>query len=269
MISGDFSNKVEDIIRSVSADVIMPRFGSLRSDQISEKSPGDLVTVADQEAEELLSEALQGLLPGSVVVGEESVAADERILGFVDGHDPVWLIDPIDGTRNFVNGSESFGVMVALLGDGVANASWIWLPAHERMYTAVRGQGAFRNNTPIDDAVVLKNPSEMSGTIKRRYLPAELNAQVSAAAAGFGSVDVGQFCAAVEYVNLAERSTDFVLYGRVFPWDHIPGALLVEETGGAVRWFDGSHYEHRANGFGILAVADRPNWESVAHVVLR
>ncbi len=269
MIDGDFSARVEDIIQSVASTVIMPRFRSLKSGDVSEKSPGDFVTVADREAEEQLSTALIGLLPGSVVVGEESVAADERLLGLLDSDGPVWLIDPIDGTGNFVNGSDSFGVMVALLQGGVTLGSWIWLPVHELMYTAVKSQGAFRNNTPLGDEPGVKIPSQMSGTIKRKYLPAELNAQVSAAAAGFAGINVGHYCAAVEYAGLAERTNDFILYGRVLPWDHIPGTLLVEETGGAVRWFDGDSYTHRLNGFGILAVADRPNWAPVAKVMFK
>ncbi len=269
MIDGDFSARVEDIIRSVASSTIMPRFRSLRKRDVIEKSPGDFVTVADREAEEKLSDALMSLLDGSVVVGEESVSADERLLGLLDSESPVWLIDPIDGTGNFVNGSDSFGVMVALLHGGVTLGSWIWLPVHELMYTAVKGQGAFRNNTPLSDEPATKIPSQMSGTIKRKYLPAELNAQVSATAAGFAGIDVGQYCAAVEYAGLAERTNDFILYGRVLPWDHIPGALLVEETGGAVCWFDGDPYSHRLNGFGILAVADRPNWEPVAKVMFK
>ncbi|MEZ5342386.1 MAG: inositol monophosphatase family protein [Acidimicrobiales bacterium] len=179
----------------------------------------------------------------------------------------MWLIDPIDGTGNYVNGSDAFGVMVALVVDGVAQASWIWLPVAELMYTAVRGQGAFRNNTPIDDASSTKAPSQMSGTIKRRYLPPDMNAKVSATAAGFGAVGVGQYCAAVEYAALAERDGDFILYGRVLPWDHVPGALLVAETGGAVRWLDGSDYTHKHDGFGILAVADEANWSAVSGVM--
>ena len=76
-------------------------------EQINEKTPGDLVTIADHEAEARLTEALAGLIPGSRVVGEEAVSVDP---GLLDGLDQgcVWLVDPLDGTGNFVAGSPHF-----------------------------------------------------------------------------------------------------------------------------------------------------------------
>jgi hypothetical protein len=91
---------VEKLIRSVAAEQIMPRWQHLLQEQINEKTPGDLVTIADKEAEARLTEALAGLIPGSRVVGEEAVSADPRLL---DGLDQgcVWLVDPLDGATSW------------------------------------------------------------------------------------------------------------------------------------------------------------------------
>ena len=95
---------VENIIRAGAAEQIMPRCRKLAEHDVEMKGVNDPVTVADKESERHLTMQLQDYLPGSVVVGEESFAKDPSILAHIDGSHPVWIIDPIDGTRNFVSG---------------------------------------------------------------------------------------------------------------------------------------------------------------------
>src|ERR1700743_2075316 len=106
---------VDQIIREVAAEQIMPRFRQLAEGDIEMKGVNDPVTVADKEAERVLTERLTAYLPGSVVVGEESFAKDKAIMSHLDNEHPVWIIDPIDGTRNFVAGNPEFAVMIALV----------------------------------------------------------------------------------------------------------------------------------------------------------
>src|ERR1700720_3643047 len=96
------SEKVRRLIVEVADDEIMPRFEKLAAGDISEKSPGDVVTVADVAAEQRLPPALRALMRGSLVGGGEAVAADPAVLALLEGDDPVWVVDPIDGTANFV-----------------------------------------------------------------------------------------------------------------------------------------------------------------------
>ncbi|MFD0631792.1 inositol monophosphatase family protein [Catenulispora yoronensis] len=133
--------EVEDIIRSVNEAVVLPRFRSLRDSDIAMKGPMDPVTVADREAEELLRDRLTAFLPGSVVVGEEAVSDDPLALRALTGPAPVWIVDPIDGTRNFVAGSSRFSTLVALSVEGVLQASWSYAPVLGRVGTALAGQG--------------------------------------------------------------------------------------------------------------------------------
>ncbi|GAA2751583.1 hypothetical protein GCM10010440_64410 [Kitasatospora cinereorecta] len=105
MISARDVSEVDRIVREVAEQEIVSRFGRLVAGEIAEKAPGDLVTVADRAAEEALTARLTALLPGSAVVGEEAVSADPGVLKALDGPDPVWIVDPIDGTHNFVAGN--------------------------------------------------------------------------------------------------------------------------------------------------------------------
>ena len=102
-------DQVGELIREVAATIVLPRFRHLSSDEIQQKAPGDLVTVADKESERALTSGLTALLPGSRVVGEESVAADPSLIERVGEGGAVWIVDPVDGTNNFAAGKTQIG----------------------------------------------------------------------------------------------------------------------------------------------------------------
>lgn len=138
------STDVEEAVRKVAAAEIMPRFRRLAAHEIEQKAgPHDLVTDADRNAELYLTQVLGALLPGSVVVGEEAVHANPATYEAIQGDAPVWIVDPVDGTRQFVHGNDGFCTLVALVRHGVLHASWTYAPARDQLATAVRGGGAF------------------------------------------------------------------------------------------------------------------------------
>ena len=96
---------VADLIRTVAAEVILPRFQNLAAHEVIEKAANDLVTIADRESEARLSEGLARLLPEASIVGEEACAADPSLLAALS-NDLCWIIDPIDGTGNFAAGTD-------------------------------------------------------------------------------------------------------------------------------------------------------------------
>ena len=101
--------KVVAVIQETAAEIILPRFKALTTEQIKEKSgPGDLVTIADIEAEEKLSKAFKQLLIGSKVVGEETTSKKPETINLLGSESLVWVIDPIDGTKNFTKGNHLF-----------------------------------------------------------------------------------------------------------------------------------------------------------------
>jgi len=249
--------RVDAAIREVAAAEIMPRFRNLAEADMREKQPGQLVTVADTEAERRLTPMLMDLLPGSVVVGEEGVAEDTSRLAWVASEASVWLVDPVDGTQNFAEGKPVFATMVALLRQGRAVASWIYDPVSGRMAMAEQGSGAF-----FDDARLAVTAA----------VPVEgMRARLSGKAAKRLHDKVGSIfnlrCAGHEYLTLARGDAHFGLYRRLYPWDHAPGELLFREAGGFAARLDGSAYDPAEVDASLLLAPDRDSWAALQALI--
>lgn len=255
-------------IQEVAAEVIEPRFGRLAAGDVSEKTAGELVTTADRQAEEQLTIRLSALLPGVPVVGEEGAADDPHLLDLVGTERRVWLVDPLDGTNNFINGSPDYAVMVALVEDGSAVASWIWLPQTPAMYTAEQGGGAYRDGARLRQEAAPSDPADLRGVAKTRFLDDATRAAVAGNRHRFAAVDAGWSCAGVEYPKLVAGEVDFILYWRTLPWDHAPGVLLLEEAGGHARRPGGRAYLAAEQGPGLLLAADPGTWRRVRDALL-
>ncbi|ADM09980.1 putative inositol monophosphatase [Parvularcula bermudensis HTCC2503] len=252
---------VDHLLREASADFVLPRFQSLSAADIETKSgPNDLVTVADREAEAWLTPRLAALVPGSTVIGEEAVAADPARLRHLETAGPVWLVDPVDGTANFVKGQPQFGLMVALIDEGVTKAGFIFAPIEDAMAVAIKGEGARLNGAPLS-ARPQRQFSEAVGDYSSRYVRAPLRQKLTCAVERAQATRQGH-CSAYAYLDTARGKIDFVLQYLMNPWDHAAGALLVEEAGGAVRFLqDGRPYtpENRAPE-AMLAVGVAEDW---------
>ena len=254
---------VAELIRTVAATVVLPRFRRLAAEDVRQKSPGDLVTVADQESERALTEGLTALLPGSVVVGEEGVAADPSLLSRVGDRGAVWIVDPVDGTNNFAAGKEPFAVMVALVRAGEPVASWIYDVVGDRMTLAEAGSGAYLDGVRVKTRTDDPGAAALRGVIARKYLPADLRAQVDAHATELGEVTDGRHCAGYEYPAVATDEQQFALFWRILPWDHVPGSLIIREAGGTVLHLDGSAYRPTDDDRGLLVAANDDVWHTV------
>ncbi len=252
---------VLDLIRAVAAEELIPRFRRLASSDVHEKSPGEVVTVADWAAEAALSEGLLRLLPGSVVVGEEASHRDRALLAQINGHECAWLVDPLDGTGHFAAGREPWGLMVALVQRGQVEAAWIHLPLAKKTAWGRRGGSVFLDGAPV------KVPSpppieQMRGAILTRFLPPELKLTVEAEDS-LQRTDSNHQCAARRYVDLLSGEEHFALYYRTLAWDHAPGAFLAQQAGAAVHRFDGSRYQPGDGGYGLLVAADEDSWRAI------
>lgn len=254
------------LLDEVGRAVVLPRHRRLGDGQVEEKSPGELVTVADREAEALLSAGLSGLLPGVPVVGEEAAAADPALLGLLSAATPLWLVDPIDGTSSFVAGSDDFAMMVALVDNGEAVAAWIHQPVSGTTYQAERGAGAYRDGQRLAVGDQDRPLSQLRGIALTRFLPAGHRAAVEAGAARMAHVDRGSAAAGITYPRIATRALDFLLFWRALPWDHAPGALLVTEAGGVAKHLDGQDYRPARSRDGLLVAGGQPAWRDVRQV---
>lgn len=256
------------IIQDVALDKIEPRFQALADHEINTKTgPSDLVTVADIEAEEALERYLCDLLPGSVAVGEEAVSKGEKAIEQLQDNGTYWVIDPVDGTHNFAHGKPVFGTMVALVDKGQTVQSWIYDIPGKRAGIAEKGSGATINGKKADIPDTDDALPDIHGYISTRFAPKAIQKEVEEKRKELGSIDA-LFCCAHEYLNMLEGESRYAVYTRTKPWDHLPGALLLDESGAYIRRWDDSPYGPRDAMGGILAASDKRLWHKVYDLFL-
>jgi fructose-1,6-bisphosphatase/inositol monophosphatase family enzyme len=204
---------------------VMPRWRSLAEGEVRTKSAEwDVVTDADVLAEKRLTLALRTLID-IPVVGEEATAAEPGLVDLVADSDACWLVDPVDGTKNFVEGREDFACMVALVVGGRTQGAWITHPAVGRRIWGSRGGGVFLDGAAVR-APMPSDPERPSGAVGARLFIEDADA-VYARARELGPVQEIRFCAGWDYFDLLVGAKDYVLFSRSLPWDHAPGGLLV------------------------------------------
>ncbi|MGH6761308.1 MAG: inositol monophosphatase family protein [Phyllobacterium sp.] len=205
-------------------------FGEVQNLQVSLKGPGDYVSQADTKAEDIIYKELSRARPDYGFLMEES--------GAIEGKDSQhrWLVDPLDGTTNFLHGIPVFGVSIALERQGVLVAGVIFNPAMDELYTAERGGGAFLNDRRLRVAARPKLIDAVIGTgiphIGRGHHPtylAELRNIMNETA---GVRRMG--AAALDLAYVAAGRLDGFWEDGLSPWDVGAGILLVREAGGYV-----------------------------------
>lgn len=239
--------EIRDLMRFAAQRSMLPRFRNLAAGEVEMKGEDDPVTIVDDEVEAFLTEALTRLAPGVAVVGEEAVHADKAVLGHLSGQ--CWIIDPLDGTANFAEGKEPFGIIVALADAGEAVAGWIYDPIKDRFCHTRRGEGAFVNGETITAHTTGQQPPVTA--VSRIFLTPDEAANVdSRLAPHYTLVDIPR-CAAEQYPRLALGENDISTFKRTLAWDHAAGVLWLNEAGGKAARIDGSPYrvdQHDAPG---------------------
>ena len=210
-------------------------FGELGELQVSKKGAADFVSAADLKAEQTLFEELAKARPGYSFLGEER--------GLIEGTDKThtWIVDPLDGTTNFLHAIPHFAVNIALRREGAVVAGVTFNPIANELFWAERGKGAFVNDkrlrvaarTRLDEAVLATGIPFLGHGQHARFLK-ELH-QISQKVAGvrrFGS-------AALDLAFVAAGRFDGYWERDLGPWDLAAGTLLVTEAGGKVTGADG------------------------------
>ena len=266
-ISQQQSDAIVSAVRTVAAAEIVPRFRNLDAGQIDAKSTfDDLVTVADTAAERALTAAVRDILPGDAVVGEEAVSADRGLLGRV-GEGRVTIIDPIDGTWNFAHGIANYGVIVAVVEDGVTVWGLLYDPSFDDWTLAHRGQGTFQHRagrvrrlrTDQDDAPLDRLRGNTGGYL---YPPAS-QPGLAATTPLFRRV-TSMGASLHEYRTLVQGASDFCLNGMLNVWDHAAGVLILEEAGGMSRLLDGTAYHPTMTEGRLLNARNERIWHRLA-----
>jgi fructose-1,6-bisphosphatase/inositol monophosphatase family enzyme len=260
--------RVAELIRSTAAQAILPRFLALHSDDIEEKSPGELVTAADRAAEALLTKGLMDLHPASVVLGEEATSMQPELYQRLTEEADLWLVDPLDGTSNFVEGKPCFSVMVALLRRGETVASWMLDPLTDKIAVAEKGSGAYLGGVRIVASRATPATDALRGAVLTRFLPPELRAEIESRAPRVQTILPGLRCAGHEYPAVATGAQHFALFWRTEPWNHAPGALFITEADGWVARLDRTPYTPVDQGKGLLVAQNEETWYAVESSLL-
>ncbi len=268
MFSSSDIGEVTQILRAAARAEILPRFRKLEAGSVRTKSgPLDVVTVADEAAEALITEGLSRLFPHALIVGEEAASRDPTLLDRLAQAEMAIVVDPIDGTSNYAAGVPLFGVMAAVIRGGEVVASVIHDPITDDSAIAVRGEGAWseaadgsRQALRVASAVP---PSQMTGHASWRYLPEQMAMNLGRVAAIWD-----YRCAAHEYRTLAAGHCHFLTFTRLMPWDHLPGVLLHREAGGYSAHFDGSAYVPSDLEGGLLCAPDQESWLALREALM-
>ena len=258
---------IGEILREATETAIVPRFRALGDGDVEEKSPGEVVTVADREAEALISDGLRAVLPDVPVVGEEAVAADPSLLDALATEPIAWLVDPLDGTANFAKGDPHWAVMVALVRDGAPVASWMYRHTDQRLYQAERGSGAWRDGIRLRCVASEPTLAILRGSVLARFLTDDERARMVPRFGEFAAVTGGYLCAGYEYPAIIEGDQDFALFQRLLPWDHAPGVLMLTEAGGVAQRPDGRAFDLDHIQRGLLLASSPDTWTAVHDIL--
>jgi myo-inositol-1(or 4)-monophosphatase len=216
-------------------------FGEVEHLQVSLKGPANFVTAADKRAEEILYEELKAARPGYGFLGEEG--------GRREGSDTThtWIVDPLDGTSNFLHGIPHFAISIGLEREGTVIAGLVYNPANDDLFTAERGKGAFLNDHRLrvaarrrlaDSLITCGLPHHGRGDLALGLKEMAVVQDRVAGLRRFGA-------AALDLAWIAAGRFDGYWERNLSPWDVAAGLVLVREAGGFATDLDGGEAPHK------------------------
>ncbi|MCH9845602.1 MAG: inositol monophosphatase [Alphaproteobacteria bacterium] len=251
-ISLTFAKKIASLHFDIAESYCMANFKKLTDSQIFDKNGGtNIVTQIDIDAEYALSQALLPLIDDALFVGEEIIETQPDLLTRAKQAEYVWLVDPLDGTRNFANNVLMFSSMISLIHNGETIFASLYDSDKRDMAVAVKKQGAFYLNSndtitvqPSDNIDISKMVGNYSKFVRHDLMTKNITNQLTGDEATYSdkNIDtrleamnqvVSLKCAGMDFIMLAQGKRDFSLYHNLHPWDHAAGKLLLEEAGGA------------------------------------
>ncbi|MBM7692419.1 myo-inositol-1(or 4)-monophosphatase [Peribacillus deserti] len=196
----------------------------------TKSNANDLVTNMDRATEEFFYEKVNKQFPDHRILGEEGIGSEITDLKGV-----VWIIDPIDGTINFVHQQRNFAISIGIFADGVGKIGLIYDVVHDELYHSFKGEGAYMNEVklpplkpvPVKETILAINASWIHSN---KLVPKEK--LISLVSDVRGTRSTGS--AALELAYVAAGRYDAYVTLRLSPWDYAAGILLVEEVGGEV-----------------------------------
>lgn len=237
-----FLTHIEEIARLGAAE-LMARFRSLDPDEVSEKARNDLVSAADLASERVMMDAIRSRFPDHSILSEEA----GRSTPTDDG--PIWIIDPLDGTTNFVHGIPQFAISIGVSVEERVDFGVILDPCRADLFSAARGRGARWNGNPCR----VSSREGLTGALIATGFPFKAHRLLDPYLAIFH--DVFLRCKAIRRPGAAALDLAYTACGlfdgffefQLSVWDVAAGSLLVEEAGGAITDMNGGS-EHLSSG---------------------
>ncbi len=217
----------EQVVRQVGREALAfrERMGPLGLN-VESKGLQDFVTVADRQAEETIRQAIAAAFPDDCFIGEESGGSSAR--------GGVWVVDPIDGTTNYIRGFRHWGVSVAFVVAGEVELGAIYDAAQDKVYSAARGQGASKDGVPIHVSTG-SDPSRAIAILGHsRRTDFDTYVEVARQLYALGTDYRRMGAAAIGLVRVADGIGDLYYERHLFGWDMLAGALIAAEAGARV-----------------------------------
>jgi len=217
---------VTQVVREVAAQVVMPRYLRVVREH---KSDGTIFTEVDIAAQQALVERLRRLRP-QPVIGEEEMGEDEQRRLWAEGAGGLWVVDPIDGTTNFVAGLPFFAISVAYFVEGRAVVGVVYDPATREMFAASRGGGVTMNGLKLPLRPPAASLAECVAGVDFKRIPKQLGDDLATRPPYYSQRNFG--CSTLEWAYVAAGRLDLLLHGGQKLWDYAAGRLILEEAGG-------------------------------------
>ena len=210
-------------------------FGEIEKLQVSSKGPGDFVSAADKRSEKIIIEELSKAHPDYGILSEESGEMNK------DNKENRWIIDPIDGTSNFLNGIPQFAISVAYEEKGKVICGMIFDPIKNEMFFAEKGSGAFLNNSRIrvSNKKSLKESMLVTGGPRRSSKKRDSIFKEYNNISNMVDIPIRKFgSAALDLANVACGRFDGFWQWELSYWDIAAGLIILEESGGFVDFLE-------------------------------
>ena len=266
-----FVNYLMNLLINVNKNIILYYYKNLKSKDISTKSSNDdFVTIADKKSEKFISDQLIGFLGVNDILGEETAFLVKNYDKYLN-NSLLWVVDPIDGTKNYINGKEEFCSMISLVSSMLPIATFIYYPLKNIFVYAFKNFGAYivDTNTNISSKLLIKPYKSLKlvgsgGTkgIPENYRQSILNnLKINTERLFIGS-------AGIETIMLAKNEIQFIFHGRVTPWDHSPMNLITKEAGGCVYMaINKNEFDIKSKG-SILAASNLQTWNNIRNLII-
>ena len=266
-------NYISDLLVEVNKSIILKYYKNLSSKHIDTKSSDDdFVSIADKESEIYIVKNLIGFLNINQYIGEETSYYNKDDHKLLKKNGLYWVIDPIDGTKNYINGKNEFCSMISLVFNSIPIASFVYCPLKDLLVYAFKGFGTYSlkiKTKKVDQLRIQQNSfTNIVGSGGTKGIHEPLRQKVLQNLRKYTNrLFIGS--AGIEAIMLASNETQFVFHGRVTPWDHSPLDLIIKESGGCVYMLnDKTEFNIFSEG-PILAASNDQIWKNIRSLALK